>query len=107
VNEKSLYGDIGSESYSGTKIPWPEKAVRVRFPPEVLIPIYMLLSELINDLVSKINTNGDGQVFVRLEHGLCCNPEVNCDIIEETVLNDETDKKQILNRFVRYKIKAK
>ena len=25
---------FGGESHSGTKIPWPEKAVRVRFPPE-------------------------------------------------------------------------
>ena len=26
---------IGSENYSGKKIPWPEGAVRVRFPSEV------------------------------------------------------------------------
>ena len=31
--KQPIRDESGSENYSGKKIPWPEAAVRVRFPP--------------------------------------------------------------------------
>ena len=44
--------DFGIERYSGTKIPWPETAVRVRVPPEALSPSLLRMLKVAGIVVS-------------------------------------------------------